>query len=87
VPRCAQAPYPPHRLLATAVSACDNSLMSDREIAFDLIQKVPEDTSLLEIVRKLEFIAGVREGFQQVELGEGVPAEEVREMIPAWIVK
>jgi predicted transcriptional regulator len=61
--------------------------MSNREIAIDLIRKLPEDTSLHEIARELEFVAGVREGFEQLERGEGVPAEEVRRMIPSWIVK
>ena len=61
--------------------------MSNREIAIDLIQKLPEDASLLDIAREIEFVAGVREGFDQIERGEGVPAEKVRKMIPAWIVK
>ena len=30
------------------------------------------------------FIAGVREGFEQLERGEGVAAETVREMDPSW---
>ena len=37
--------------------------------------------------REIEFVAGVREGFEQVERGNGVPAEEIRELIPSWIVK
>ena len=53
----------------------------------DLIQKLPENTSLREIAREIEFIAGVREGFEQLERGEGVPAEKVKEMVPSWIVK
>ena len=61
--------------------------MSNREIAIDLIQKLPEDTSLRDIAREIEFVAGVREGFEQIERGEGVPAEEVRGMIPSWIIK
>lgn len=61
--------------------------MSNREIAIELIQKLPENTSLHEIAREIEFIAGVREGFEQLERGEGVPAEEVRQMIPSWISK
>lgn len=61
--------------------------MSNREIAIDLIQKLPEDTSLHDIAREIEFIAGVREGFDQLERGEGVPAEKVKEMVPSWIVK
>jgi len=61
--------------------------MSNREIAIDLIQKLPENTSLHEIAREIEFLAGVREGFEQIAGGESVPAEKVREMIPSWIVR
>jgi predicted transcriptional regulator len=57
--------------------------MSNREIAIDLIRKLPESASLHEIARELEFIAGVREGFEQLERGEGLPAEKVREMVPS----
>jgi hypothetical protein len=59
--------------------------MSSREIAMDLIQKLPEGVSLHEIAREIEFIAGVREGFEQLERGEGVPAENVRDLIPSWL--
>jgi len=61
--------------------------MSNRDIAIDLIQKLPENVSLHDIAREIEFIAGVREGFEQMERGEGVPAEEVRKMVPSWITK
>ena len=73
--------------LATVVPACDNKPMTNWEIAIDLIQKLPEDTSLLDIAREIEFVAGMREGFEQIERGEGVPAEKVRERIPSWVVK
>ncbi len=59
--------------------------MSNREIAIDLIQRLPEETSLKDIAREIEFIAGVREGFEQLERGEGTSVEEVRAMIPGWI--
>ena len=61
--------------------------MSNREIAIDLIQKLPDTASLHDIAREIEFIAGVREGFEQLERGEGVAAEEVRQMVPSWIAK
>ena len=61
--------------------------MSNREIAIDLIRKLPENASPRDITREIEFIAGVREGFEQLERGEGVPADKVREMIPSWIAK
>lgn len=61
--------------------------MSNREIAIDLIRKLPEHASLHEIAREIEFIAGVREGFEQLERGEGVAAEKVKEMVPSWTAK
>jgi predicted transcriptional regulator len=61
--------------------------MSNREIAIDLIRKLPEDASLRDIAREIDFIAGVREGFEQTDRGEGVPAEEVRQRIPSWLAK
>jgi len=61
--------------------------MNNREIAIDLIQRLPEDSSLDEIVKELEFLAGVQEGFAQLERGEGIPAEEVRRMIPSWTTR
>ena len=61
--------------------------MSNREIAIDLIRKLPENASLHEIAREIEFVAGVREGFEQIQRGEGISAEKVRELIPSWIVR
>jgi predicted transcriptional regulator len=61
--------------------------MSNKEIAIDVIRKLPESASLHEMAREIEFVAGVREGFEQLERGEGVPAEQVREMIPSWIIR
>jgi predicted transcriptional regulator len=60
--------------------------MSNRQIAIDLIEKLPEDMPLTDMAREIEFIAGVREGFEQLERGEGVSIEKVREMMPSWIV-
>lgn len=73
--------------LAIPLPVWNSTLMSNREIAIDLIRKLPETASLHEIAREIEFVAGVREGFEQIERGEGVPAEKVREMIPSLIVR
>jgi predicted transcriptional regulator len=39
------------------------------------------------MAREIEFIAGVREGFEQLERGEGVPINQVRETMASWIVE
>lgn len=60
--------------------------MSNRQIAIDLLEKLPEDMSLTDMAREIEFVAGIREGFDQLERGEGIPIENVREMMSSWIV-
>lgn len=61
--------------------------MSTRDIAIDLIKKLPENLPLKDIAREIDFVAAVREGFEQMERGEGRPAEAVRAMVPSWIVR
>ena len=61
--------------------------MSNKEIALDLVQRLPNDATLLDIAREIEFVAGVREGFAQLDRGEGVPLEEVEKQLPKWISK
>ena len=36
--------------------------MSGKEIAIDLIRRLPDDVSLRDIAKEIEFIAGIREG-------------------------
>jgi hypothetical protein len=39
--------------------------MSNRELVIDLVNKLPEDTPLEEIMPQIEFVAGVKEGLAQ----------------------
>jgi len=59
--------------------------MSSREIAIDLIRKLPDDVSLHEIAREIEFIAHDQEGFEQLETGEGVSA--YGSALSSWLEK
>ena len=61
--------------------------MSNKQIVADLMERLPNDASLTEIAREIEFIAGVREGFAQLDRGEGVSLEEIEKQLPAWISK
>jgi predicted transcriptional regulator len=61
--------------------------MSNRELVIDLVTKLPEDTSLEEIARQIEFIAGVKEGLEQSDREEGISAEEVRHLLKTWTSK
>jgi predicted transcriptional regulator len=59
--------------------------MSNKQIVADLMERLPNDASLIDIAREIEFIAGVREGFVQLDRGEGLPLDEVEKRLPSWI--
>ena len=55
-----------------------------REIVLGVLDRLPQDTPLGQVARELEFIAAVREGFAQLDRGEGIPLEEVERLLPTW---
>lgn len=61
--------------------------MSDKQIALETISHLPETTTLAEITRRLEFVAAVREGLDQIARGETVPHEQVKRELAEWLSK
>jgi len=61
--------------------------MSSKEIVQDLLQRLPENASLHEIAREIEFVAAVRQGMDEVERGERIPIEEIEKELPSWVIK
>ena len=61
--------------------------MTSKEIVEDLLQRVPEGASLHDIAREIEFIAGVRQGLDELDRGESIPLEDVERELPSWIIK
>jgi predicted transcriptional regulator len=61
--------------------------VSNKELVSSLLERLPDDVSLRDIAKEIEFISGVREGLDQLDRGEGVPIEEVEKMIASWTTK
>ncbi len=61
--------------------------MSNRDIVLEMANRLPAETPLRDFARELEFIAGVREGFEQLDRGEGVPIEQVEQLVASWTTK
>lgn len=59
--------------------------MSNKELVSDLLTRLPDDVSLRQIADEVAFIAGVREGLEQLDRGQGVEIAEVEKMIDAWV--
>jgi predicted transcriptional regulator len=61
--------------------------MSDtitREQIYEALRDLPKENALDEAIERLVFIAGIREGLDQAERGEGIVHEDVRKMIDKW---
>jgi hypothetical protein len=61
--------------------------MSNRELVIELVTRLPENTPLPEIMREIEFIAGVQEGREQARRGEGITIDEARKLLHQWVYK
>ena len=58
--------------------------MSDKRRVMDLVSKMPEDTPMEDILRKIEFVAGIQRGLEQANRREGIPAEDARALVKKW---
>ena len=61
--------------------------MSNKQLVSNLLDRLPDDVSLQDIAKEIEFISGVREGLDQLDRGDGVPLEDVEKMIASWTTK
>ncbi len=59
--------------------------MSDKELVLDLVQKLPDDSTLEHIYRELSFLAGLRAAEQQADRGEVIDHARIKEDLQTWI--
>jgi hypothetical protein len=60
------------------------SSITDKEIVQDLLRRVPDNASLQDIARELEFIAAVRQGLTELDNGLSVVIEEVEQELHSY---
>ena len=61
--------------------------MSDKQAALEAIKRMPEEITLQEISREIEFLAAVREGEEQANQGKVIPLEQVEKNLQTWLSK
>ena len=59
--------------------------MTEREIVLETIRALPDDCSLEEIAERIEFMAAVQKGIDQLDRGEGIPHDEVKRQLASWL--
>ena len=55
--------------------------MTQKEIVLDPISELPDEVSLQEIADKIEFLAAIQKGMDQLDCGEGIPYEKVKRQL------
>ena len=73
--------------LKKAANGWQTSTMTNKEIVQDLLRRMPDDASLQDIARELEFIAAVRQGLAELDNGDSVSIEEVENELSSWIIR
>jgi predicted transcriptional regulator len=58
--------------------------VTEKEIVLQTIRALPDDCSLEEIAERVEFMAAVQKGLDQLDAGEGIPHEEVKKQLASW---
>jgi predicted transcriptional regulator len=61
------------------------SSMTQKEMVLDAINELPDAASLDEIAQRIEFLAAVQKGIDQLDRGEGIPHDEVKRQLATWL--
>jgi len=59
--------------------------MTEKELVLETIRALPDNCSLDEIAERIEFMAAVQKGLNQLDNGEGIPHEEVKKQLASWL--
>ena len=60
-------------------------MKTPKEHALDLLRRLPDDVSMEEIVRQMEFVASIRRGLADIERGDWITDEEMKARVQRWI--
>jgi len=59
--------------------------MTEKEIVLETIRALPDNCSLEEIAERVEFMAAVQKGLDQLDAGKGIPHEDVKRHLASWL--
>jgi predicted transcriptional regulator len=59
--------------------------MSDKSLVLELLQRLPEDSTLQQISREIAFLAGIGAAEEQANRGDLIDHERIREELQTWI--
>jgi predicted transcriptional regulator len=61
--------------------------MTQKQLVLNAVNDLPDDAPLSEIVERIEFLAAVQKGLDQLDQGAGIPHDEVKRQLASWLAK
>jgi predicted transcriptional regulator len=61
------------------------SSMTQKELVLDAISELPDEASLDDIAERVEFLATIQKGLDQLDRGEGISHEEIKRQLATWL--
>ncbi len=59
--------------------------MTQKQLVLNAINDLPDDAPLSDIVERVEFLAAVQKGLDQLDQGPGIPHDEVKRQLASWL--
>jgi hypothetical protein len=63
----------------------NNFRMTEKEMVLKTVRELPDDCSIDEIADRIEFLAAVQNGLDQLDGGEGISHEEIKRQLASWL--
>ncbi|MEI8310522.1 MAG: hypothetical protein WCH98_07195 [Verrucomicrobiota bacterium] len=61
--------------------------MSQKELVLEAIQELPDDASIDQIADRVEFMATIQKGIDDIDRGDTVPHEEIKKQLATWLTE
>ena len=62
-------------------------VMSQKELVLEAIQELPDDSSIDQIADRVEFLAAIQKGMNDLDRGEIIPHETIKRQMAAWLTE
>jgi ABC-type branched-subunit amino acid transport system ATPase component len=61
--------------------------MTTKELAIQTIRQLPDSADWMQIEERIHFVAGLRKGLYELDHGEGIAHNVVKEEFAEWLSK
>ena len=85
--RVADSTGPVKRMLELFPETGDSPGMTDKQMAIEALDHLPESASFQQIKEELDIINGLKRGLDASDAGQITPSAEVKEMVGTWFTK